>query len=137
MHPCPPRDQFLQLLARQLSAPESAALEAHVEGCAACQQALEELTGDRFLQERLHDPGSEFPALSPGDVLRRLKEQAPPRPDSRPGSPSDPGSPRPEKDASPGPPVACADWPQVPGYEVLEELARGGRVWFTRPGRSS
>jgi hypothetical protein len=39
-----------------------------VEWCAACQQALEELTRDRFLQDRLHETGLEFSAAPPADL---------------------------------------------------------------------
>jgi formylglycine-generating enzyme required for sulfatase activity len=46
MDPCPPEVQLKRLLAEALPAGERLALEAHVEGCRLCQQALERLTGD-------------------------------------------------------------------------------------------
>jgi hypothetical protein len=42
--PCPPRSQLERLVADQLDAAEDAALTRHVEGCAACQSLLEELS---------------------------------------------------------------------------------------------
>jgi eukaryotic-like serine/threonine-protein kinase len=41
---CPSDEELRHLLADRLAGPDAAALEAHVEGCAACQQALERLT---------------------------------------------------------------------------------------------
>ena len=43
---CPSREQLRQLLAQQLAAAEGAALEAHVEGCAACQDSLARLSDE-------------------------------------------------------------------------------------------
>ena len=46
MNPCPTGDQLRRLLAEQLGDEERADVEAHVEGCPACQETLAELAGD-------------------------------------------------------------------------------------------
>ena len=46
MSPCPSSEQLRQLLADDLSAVERQRIGSHVEGCAACQEMLEELNGE-------------------------------------------------------------------------------------------
>jgi hypothetical protein len=85
MQPCPPRPELERLLARQINDPERAALERHVEGCAACQEALEGLTRSPDVEDwqRLHRDDAATCPPQAGTFLRRLR-QVPPRPD-RPG----------------------------------------------------
>ena len=45
---CPPDGELERLLTGEISAAEGQALEAHVAGCAACQQRLGELNRARF-----------------------------------------------------------------------------------------
>jgi WD40 repeat protein len=103
--PCPPVDQLERLLAEQLGAAEDAALSAHVEGCAACQQRLEMLlapAGDL-------GPRAGLPRPDPEDtLLREIVLRGPDAPAEEP-----PGAPDGALSA-------------VPGYEVLAEVGRGG-----------
>jgi WD40 repeat protein len=125
---CPSREQFALLLAEKLTDPEAGAVEAHVQGCFSCQEALEELSRPPSTERPGPDAG-EWPTLteepSP-DFLHRLREAVPAaawsaelaaqslkRSELRISSSALP-TPRAE---------AC---PQVAGYEVLDELGRGG-----------
>jgi WD40 repeat protein len=142
MNNCPSTEQLRQLLAEQMGAAERDGVEAHVEGCAACQGRLEELTaalapagarpeGAAEGWSR-HEPDSGF--------LRRLRRRkAPAAPAGKGGEDTAP-SPGPETPAAvrsevipatrlpgPGEEEAAAVRPvDVPGYEVLGELGRGG-----------
>src|SRR5262249_16992772 len=91
-------------LADGLAGAEAADVEAHVERCARCQQALEQLTRG---PDACTDRGPVSPDESGGDFLRRLGRRLP---------------------AGPGPPPAPPPPPprRVGGYELLEELGRGG-----------
>jgi tetratricopeptide (TPR) repeat protein len=116
---CPSSAELRQLLADGLSGPEAAAVEAHIEACAACQQALEELTGNaggRTVGEpqRRDESG--------GDFLRRL-EQSPPTIDEPPPGPDGQATLPPR---SPAGGAAAVEAPAIAGYEILEELGRGG-----------
>jgi hypothetical protein len=71
---CPSSEELRQWLADGLTGPEAEALEAHVETCAGCQQAVEDLlddTGGRTVGEPAgrEDVGSDF--------LRRLERDPP------------------------------------------------------------
>ena len=46
MNHCPDRDRLERLLTRGFEGTELDEIEGHIEGCAACQQVLDELTGD-------------------------------------------------------------------------------------------
>jgi WD40 repeat protein len=108
--PCPSRDQLERLLADELDQGQDAVVSRHVEGCDHCQQALEGLTAPAGDSGSL--PGS---AVGPDgvpvpreDFLRRLKD-----------------------DTGVVPPVTLRvrpspRLPEVPGYEVLQEVGRGG-----------
>jgi WD40 repeat protein/serine/threonine protein kinase len=129
--PCPPRSQVERLLADQLDPAEDAALTRHVEACASCQALLEELSGDRLAPMKPVPPAEddrpassavpETPTVLGGPeaavegVIDRLKERPP---DPSPAVPS--GESGQEERAAP------PALPQIPGYEVLEEVGRGG-----------
>jgi hypothetical protein len=107
------------LLLEQLRGPEAEAVEAHVESCAACQQVLESLTAATRT-----GPGVESSGAAGADFLRRLEEEPPtgawPGPGPEEGATLPPRAPA--ADSAEAPPAP----PAVAGYEVLEELGRGG-----------
>src|SRR5262249_44436081 len=116
-----------------LSPADDDAVTAHVEACARCQALLEQLIEDssgarRAATNSPAQPSGPPPLPREADVategaLRRLK--------GRPPSPSQvvrPESGTAEKPGDPGASLAAAvapALPQVPGYEVLEEVGRG------------
>jgi eukaryotic-like serine/threonine-protein kinase len=121
MSPCPTLEQLRDLLADRLAAADETAIEAHVESCASCQRTLERLAA------------SEAPAnLADVSTLRRptgdlkrlvldLQETAY-------------GAPTLHADA---PAVVRQVLPSIAGYEVLDEIGRGGmgivyRAWQTK-----
>ncbi len=106
IQPCPPLSQLERLVKEQLDPVDDATLTRHVEECASCQALLEKLSGGRAAQEAPLGAEEETAAEN---VIRRLKER-PPETTLRLRS-SQP------KDRS---------LPCVSGYEVLEEIGRGG-----------
>jgi tetratricopeptide (TPR) repeat protein len=125
MSPCPSPEQLQRLLAEELDDTERDPLECHIEGCAACQGALEELSralvhegertqgGDRSRSR--HEPGSAF--------LRWLKREVPDTAAGGEGQDSkDTASSLPESTAA----ESARSWPQLPGYEILGVLGKGG-----------
>jgi hypothetical protein len=112
---CPDRGRLERFLADDLDGAEEAALSGHVEGCAGCQQALEELLSASGgaaarLGQALSPPESD--PSSDSLLLRLRKFSSSWRPDGWPSLPAV-GSNRDFR-------------PEVPGYEVLGELGRGG-----------
>jgi tetratricopeptide (TPR) repeat protein len=116
------------MLAAEANDPAAEALEAHVEDCPACQQALEELSA------RAAPPRpSLLPVVQPPlagtekDFLHRLAQGAPTHAYPAGG---------------PGPSSASVPEPlAVPGYEALSELGRGAmgivyRAWHARLRRA-
>src|SRR5262245_20792013 len=96
---CPSAAELRQFLADRNSAPDAGALETHVDGCAACQQALDRLTG-----AAAETAGG---AAGTGEsFLHRLVEEPPTLPPTAPAPAAGPTA--------------------VPGYEILAELGRGG-----------
>jgi serine/threonine protein kinase/tetratricopeptide (TPR) repeat protein len=112
MNRCPSPHELEQLLDEQLSGAEARWVAAHVAACAACQATLERLTADTQVCPAPREEGS--PAPEP--FLSHLKLAAPAGlADStlRRGTPS---AGAPDREAP----------PDVPGYEILGELGRGG-----------
>src|SRR5262249_36483271 len=125
MTSCPSRDQLERLLAAPCDDGSGEELVRQVEGCSACQQALESMTGAADW-----GPGLEgWPALAarpaqePDPFLRRLQDAPPWAPDrgANRRAPAPSGSEGTSIDANPGRAV-----PAVAGYEILGELGRGG-----------
>src|SRR6516164_6938377 len=119
MSPCPNREQLRQLFADQLNATDRATLEAHVEGCAACQDSL----------ARLSDEGSAGTPPPPvavpesdADFVRRLGEQPPPG--ARAGPTGGEGS-EPAPVPFPGPPTDKGPLGQLDSLHLRQELGRG------------
>jgi WD40 repeat protein/tRNA A-37 threonylcarbamoyl transferase component Bud32 len=112
---CPTNDVLSRLLEGELAGPERDALAAHLDGCKCCQHtaetmlsALPPLRPVSHPEETVSPAGREF--------LSRLAASGPlPHASSLFQS----------KCGEPPPPLPEA-LPQVPGYEVQEELGRGG-----------
>jgi WD40 repeat protein/tRNA A-37 threonylcarbamoyl transferase component Bud32 len=105
MTSCPARERLESLLAERLGGAEADAVADHVQSCARCQEALDELSAPA------PPPAGPTPDWGPSpEFLRRLREAAP----TPTGGPADGERGRDEGRV------------QVPGYEVLEELGRGG-----------
>jgi WD40 repeat protein len=104
MSACPAAADLRRYLAGGLAAAAEQGLAAHVEGCAACQRALDALTDEPA------PPAPIVPALPP-TLLRRLAD-APPGPDTA-ALPDR----RPDDAAPPA---------RIGPYQVLRELGRGG-----------
>jgi WD40 repeat protein/serine/threonine protein kinase len=110
---CPSSEELQRWLADGLCGPEADAVEAHVEACAACQQRLEELTGNAA-RTALEPNGRDE---SGGDFLRRLEQSPPAGADLPPG---------PTGKAAPAASSPAAEAPAVAGYDILGLLGRGG-----------
>jgi hypothetical protein len=115
---CPKRYELLAFVAGRLPAAARDALAGHIEDCAACLATLQEL-GDQ------DDP-----------LLAALRKPVPPelfaRDNHRWPTMNQPGnatgaatSPGPGSTFSPRPDLA-AGLPAIPGYEIIQELGRGG-----------
>jgi WD40 repeat protein len=103
MSPCPSEEQFRRFLDKQLGDDQSAAVEAHVEGCPVCQAALARLSGTvpGIDWRLLRAAGPEAVPASDTDLVRRLQQTPPgdPRRDAEeesgpitfPGLPTDKG----------------------------------------------
>jgi len=112
MDACPTPDALRQLLDDTRCGAERSAVERHVERCPRCQQMLEQLTADSLVDRARAWRSEEEPG--PGGLLGLRRAGADPI--SRTG-------------ALDGVTVAAdADPPPVapPGYEILDELGRGG-----------
>jgi hypothetical protein len=132
MNRCPSLEQLQRLLADQLSGSEAETLERHVESCAACQQALEQLTTAGAASPtrpwELGAAGAPEPQPARGDgpdvaFVRQLEQAVP----------AGLGAPRhaaaslpPTLHAAPEPVAVPSELPVVPGYEVLGIVGRGG-----------
>src|SRR5207247_292585 len=145
MNCCPPLTQLRHLLAEQLQAPEAQAVEAHVETCATCQRALEELTGEIPFAGH---PGPATPeerlrvqAVAPlpappledlcEDCLRRLENE----PAAGPVTPPGPASCTETQEEMSLADVAVLSQPQgQPRYTLTRLHAKGGigEVWVAR-----
>jgi serine/threonine protein kinase len=83
----------------------------HIEGCGACQQRLEQLLA---AGRRPGRPAGEGQPTD--DLMDRLKQRRPPDETPQAGRGADLAPERKER----------CELPVVPGYEILEELGRGG-----------
>jgi serine/threonine protein kinase/predicted Zn-dependent protease len=110
MNRCPDPEHLRKLLADQLTGAEAGPLEAHLEGCADCQQALERLVAETGLDWRQRG----------GACLRLVQKDLPTG--AWPGQGPDGDATHAPTEAAAGVPIR----PAVPGYEVLQELGRGG-----------
>jgi len=112
MATCPSPEQLRRLLTHELAAEDYPALEAHLEKCAPCQNALEDLTRAEPTR-RLGAPadGGELESTCLA-FLDRCKEE-PPATVRQSACASDTAR-------------LAAPPPDIPGYELLGELGHGG-----------
>ena len=144
---CPSDEHLASLLDERLDAEDTAAIGAHLEACARCQQALEELTYERFSATEWRTP-TEVTADSaaPGPATAANGIAPPGQPeldtdlqveqdsrrkrlilDAKPRQPSSFYVPPAEKsDAVGGDAGSAAYPPQVDGYDIVGRLGRGG-----------
>jgi serine/threonine protein kinase/regulation of enolase protein 1 (concanavalin A-like superfamily) len=130
---CPGPDELRQLLDDELPAEAQRAVQAHLEGCPLCQQALERLAAagpswDRAARH-LADPGEPTdPALQ--GVVQRLQAT-----DIMPGTPPSQVGAETQAEARPGtsdefpflgPPAGPGQLGRLAHYAILEVVGRGG-----------
>ena len=132
MKTCPDHEQLRRLLTDTLPNHLEPDLAAHVEGCAVCQRVLDQLTDLRTDPLPPDGPAVRpaacqppFPGAGTGSALASVEETKWPLGDS----PLD--RLRPLLSARPAPGhepalIPTADWPTVPGYEIMHALVRGG-----------
>jgi eukaryotic-like serine/threonine-protein kinase len=112
MNRCPSPHELEQLLDEQLSGADAERVAAHVAGCAACQATLERLTADT----QVCPAPREEATPTPEPFLSHLKLAAPPGLADSTLRRGTPAAAAPDREAA----------PDVPGYEILGELGRGG-----------
>jgi WD40 repeat protein len=106
---CPPTEQLAGLLDERLGETERQAVADHLESCPACRLRLEGVAGSAPLPCPVPEPAVSAPGPRP-EFLAGLKRAGPPPP---------------EQETLPVVPDAEFR-PAVPGYEILQELGRGG-----------
>jgi WD40 repeat protein/serine/threonine protein kinase/tetratricopeptide (TPR) repeat protein len=116
---CPMREQLKSFLSGSLGTTDEEAICQHVDRCSACQGALEALVGGKTLIHRNEEPEPDT------HFLERLKAEQPP--DGWMG-PNGTGAKRDATALLAAETVASrlALPPEIPGFEVLEEIGRGG-----------
>jgi serine/threonine protein kinase len=120
---CPSDEKLARLLADALDTTERDALAQHVEGCTSCQGKLAHLTENS--EAEMWQRAERFPPHSESEeeIMRRLKRA---RRSSSP-FPSDPAATTiPANRELAERALTEAEWPAVPGYEIIGVLGRGG-----------
>ena len=120
---CPSDEKLASLLADSLSATERDALVQHVEACASCQGKLAHLT--EISDAAMWNRAERFPPRSEAEeeIMRRLKRTQ----RSSAPFPSDPAATTvPAHRELADRALIEAQWPAVPGYEIIGVLGRGG-----------
>ena len=124
MSSCPTHEKLRDLLADALTASEFASISRHVEGCDSCQEKLAGLAGFPDTEAwRLaeHPPGG---SRAEARMLASLKQMPSLLVNTvRAGTPSSTDE---SPHAAPETKVTSYGSPEVPGYEILGELGRGG-----------
>jgi WD40 repeat protein len=125
---CPPLADLRRLLSGELSEREAGSLEQHFLGCPHCAGRAQELEAE---VEPRPSPAWEYPR---GELIERLVSRLEALSVSFAAANPPEGSPArdtiPQRVSVQTPfrfgPAEDNSWPEVPGYEVLEELGRGG-----------
>src|SRR5205823_8406590 len=125
MNSCPPDEQLTGLLTEALSTAERDAVARHVEGCAACQEALAQLTAIPTAAMGQRPEPAPHGSQAEEDAVRRLKEMTPPLAPFKLEEAATAGGDSPPA-GDPLPATAGSDPPTVPGYETVGALGRGG-----------
>jgi eukaryotic-like serine/threonine-protein kinase len=112
MKTCPAADTLRRLLAEDLPGSEAALVEDHVEGCAACQDLLDQWTATQLPRDSSPAHELNAPHL---DFLQPLIEQHPPLPRAER-----------TRDSKPGPTACLLTPPRLANYEILGVLGQGG-----------
>ncbi len=118
MKHCPPPEQLEGLLEEQLDDANSQAVAAHVDSCPHCQATLERLTeedaadGTHSSLMQLHDVALDQAAEAASAPFLAQLKQAPPTTSGTP--------------AGTAATASTNGLPEVPGYEILGVLGRGG-----------
>ena len=126
MNRCIPREQFQRLLAEQLSPAERRALDAHVDTCGPCQEALLRLLDEpaqeapEFDWQRLRGEPAATAEFS-DHFRRRLQGR---QPDTIAAAAS-PDACSAADILFPGPPTRLGPLGQLEGYHIVAELGRG------------
>lgn len=112
MASCPSVADLAALLAEDDAAPRRLDLETHLNDCTDCQQALLGLAGDTSEWSRLETSGAgrlTSPATEPApEFLTQLKDALP------------------RQLLLDGPHPSKRERPEIPGYDILDELGHGG-----------
>lgn len=118
MHACPTAEQLQRFLADELSQDDSLTIGSHVNGCPTCLRQMEEMTEAKSV-----DPG---PSIGP-ESLPEADDLTTPLRNLDSATTIIPGA-HSTLTFSPGaqPPGATVDWPEIPDYEILGEIGRGG-----------
>jgi urea transport system substrate-binding protein len=106
MDRCPAAEELRELLEGRLSEADRAPLARHVDDCGHCQQRLDQLTAAAASPTLVVRPPPASTPLPRPDFLRKLKQAGVPPLSVRP--------------------TVAAAWPAIPGYEIVDELGRGG-----------
>jgi hypothetical protein len=119
MSACPSREHLALLLAEQLSAAETDVAESHVQICEKCQKTLDHLSGQESPgygdRTKTEDRGRSYPLRK--EFLHGLREILPDTIEARNHN----GGAEEFHGAG-----VQGNWPQVPAYELLGLLGKGG-----------
>jgi WD40 repeat protein/serine/threonine protein kinase len=111
---CLSAEELFALVEGRIESADREAIDAHVEGCDACQQRLEQLQS-RSSQAGAHPSNGDDAELRESDLvfLERLRGLG--RPGLASGVPGEPDGP-----------TGAAPLPSIRGFEILREIGRGG-----------
>ncbi len=121
---CPSERQLESLLEETLAPADLRWVSSHVGGCERCQAVLERLTADEQVEDSVvlssvrASVSSHADLNAPVEFLNRLRRSPP---GSLPAAPDRPAA----GDKTGSIPIP-SESPQIPGYEIIREVGRGG-----------